>query len=186
MEGVQGYNEYQTALVVPNMLHFAAQVPIILGTTTISCVVNVMKERETDALAMPWVNARVAHLLSVQRATATVEDSQTVEKSSPSGYDEVVITKNAETIDAFSSHVIPMKPEKAYLSGRINVMTQVLRVEDGSLPQGLTVKNAYMGLRICNKNAIVVVRNSTTSPKLSRRKLRWHELWQQLPCQTCQ
>ena len=28
-----------------------------------------MKEAEIDDLAMPWVNARVAHLLSVCRAT---------------------------------------------------------------------------------------------------------------------
>ena len=103
-----------------------AWVPIILGTPTISHFVNVMKEREINTLATPWVNAQVAHLLSVWRATATVEDSQAMGNSSPSGYNEVVITKNAETIDAFSSHVIPMKTEKAYLRGRINVMTQAL------------------------------------------------------------
>ena len=108
------------------------------------------------------VNTQMAHLLSMQRATATVEDSQTVEKSGLSEYDKVVITKNAETIDAFSSHVIPVKTEKAYLGERINVMTQALQVEDGSLPQGLTVQNAYMELRTSTKNAVVVVRNSTT------------------------
>ena len=102
------------------------QVPIILGTPTINHVVNVMKEREIDAMAMLWANALVAHLLLVQRATATVEDSQTAEKSSLSGYDEVITTKNAETLDAFSSHVKPMKTEKAYLRRRINVMTQAL------------------------------------------------------------
>ena len=87
---------------------------------------NVMKEREVDALAMPWANAWVAHLLSVQRATATVEDSQTVEKSSPSEYEEVLVTKNTETIDAFSSHVIPVKVEKVYTGERLSVMTQAL------------------------------------------------------------
>ena len=62
----------------------------------------------------------------MQRATATVEDSQATGKSSPSEYDEVVITKNLETLDAFSSHAIPMKAEKAYTGERINVMTQAL------------------------------------------------------------
>ena len=75
MEGVQGYNEDKIALVVLDLSNFAAGVPIILGTPTISCVVNVMKEKEIDALVIPWVNAQVAHLLSVQRATATVKDS---------------------------------------------------------------------------------------------------------------
>ena len=154
----------------PRFINFAAQVPIILGTPTISHIVNVMKERETDALAMPWVNAWMAHLLSVQSATARVEDSQAMGESSLSGYNEVVIIKKAETIDAFPSHVTPMKTEKAYLRGRINVMTQALQVEDRSLPQGLTMQNAYMDLRTGSKNATVVVRNSTAYPKTLKKK----------------
>ena len=71
-----------------------AQVPVILGPPSISCVVNIMKEKEKDALVMPWANAWVTHPLSVQRATAAVEDSQAAGKSSPHEYDEVVITKN--------------------------------------------------------------------------------------------
>ena len=61
----QGYDINQIALVILDESKFAEQVPIILGTPTISHVVNVMKEREIDALATPWVNARVAHLLSM-------------------------------------------------------------------------------------------------------------------------
>ena len=71
MDGIQGYNEDQIALVVPDLSNFTKRMPIILGIPTISCIINVMKEREIDALAMPWTNARVAHLLSVQRAAAT-------------------------------------------------------------------------------------------------------------------
>ena len=101
MEGVQGYNEDQIALVAPDLLSFAAWVPIILGTPTISHVVNVMKEKEIDALATLWVNTQVAHLLSVQSTTVTVEDKQAAGKSSPSEHNKVVVTKNVETIDAF-------------------------------------------------------------------------------------
>ena len=115
VEGAQGYNEDQIALVVPDLSNCAVWVPIILETPTISWVVNVMKEREIEALVMPWVNAQVAHLLSVQRATATVEVSQTAGKSSLSEYNEVLVTKNAETRDDFSSCVIPMKAEKVIL-----------------------------------------------------------------------
>ena len=42
-------------------------------------------------------------------------DDQAMEESGPEKYDEVVITKNMETVDTFSSHVIPMKVEKAYM-----------------------------------------------------------------------
>ena len=170
--GSGGYNEDQIALVVLDLLNFVAEVPVILGTPTISHVINVVKEREIDALAKPLANTQVAHLLSVQRATATVEDSQGAGKSSPCEYDEVVVTKNTEIIDAFSSHVIPMKTEKAYLEERINVMIQALQVKDVSLPQGLTVQNSYMQQRTGSKNAIIVVRNSTAYPELSRRKLQ--------------
>ena len=57
VEGVQGYNEDQIALAVPDLSNFAAWVPIILGTPTISHVVNVMKAREIAVLVMLWENA---------------------------------------------------------------------------------------------------------------------------------
>ena len=60
VDGVQGYNEDQIVLVVLDLLNFVVRIPVILGTPTISCIVNVMKEREIDALATPWVNAQVA------------------------------------------------------------------------------------------------------------------------------
>ena len=69
VDRVQGYDEDQIALVIPDLSNFAAQIPVILRTPTISCIVNVMKEMQIDALAMPWVNARVSHLLSLHRMT---------------------------------------------------------------------------------------------------------------------
>ena len=77
VDGVQGYDEDQIALIIPDFSHFANRVPIILGTPTIGQVVNVMKEAEMDALAMPWANARAAHLLAVWRmAPVKVEDDK--------------------------------------------------------------------------------------------------------------
>ena len=67
VDGVQGYDKDQIALVIPNLSDFVAQIPVILGTPTIIQVVNVMKEAELDALSMPWATARVMHLLLVQR-----------------------------------------------------------------------------------------------------------------------
>ena len=66
VDGVQGYDEDQIALVISDLSYFAAQVPMILETPTISCVINVIKEKEIDTLATPWVNAQVAYLLVVQ------------------------------------------------------------------------------------------------------------------------
>ena len=35
VEGVQGYDKDQIALVIPDLSNFAAQIPVILGTPTI-------------------------------------------------------------------------------------------------------------------------------------------------------
>ena len=67
VDRVQNYDKDQIALVILDPSNFAAQIPVILGKPTISRVINVMKEVEVDALAMPWANARVAHLLLVHR-----------------------------------------------------------------------------------------------------------------------
>ena len=43
VNGVQGYDEDQIALVVLDESKFMQWVPIVLGTPTISCMVNVKK-----------------------------------------------------------------------------------------------------------------------------------------------
>ena len=57
-------------------------------------------------------------------------------------YDKVVTTKDSDLIDAFSSHIIHMRVRTAYMGMGLNVMTQALCVEDGLLPQGVTIQNA--------------------------------------------
>ena len=52
----------------------------------------------------------------------------------------------------------------------VNVMTQALCTEDVSLPQGLTVQNAYIELHIGRRNVAMVVRNSMGYPQTLRRK----------------
>ena len=160
VDRVQGYDEDQIALVILDESKLVEWVPVILGTPTISCVMNVMKEREIDALVMPWANARVAHLLSMCGATTTVLEDQTLESTNPNGYDEVVFMRNAGTTEAFSSWVISVKAEKAYTGECINVMTQALQTEDGTLPQGFTIQNAYTELQKGSKYVVIVVRNS--------------------------
>ena len=119
-----------------------------------------MKEKEIDTLATPWANARVAHLLLVHRMTAVKVGDGTMEDCSPDDYDQVMITQMIETIEAFSSHVVLVKAEKAYAEGCINIMAQALWTEDGSLPKDLTIQNTYTELRQGSMKAVMVVRNS--------------------------
>ena len=165
VDGVWGYHEDQIALVILDFSNFATRVPIILGTPNIGQVINVMRETEMDALAMCWANARAAHLLAVWRMMP-VE----VENSQEEGYDTnkdspLMYTQKAETLEPFSSHVIPVKTMKAYLGECLNIMVQALHAQDGTLPPGLTMQNIYTELRKGSKKAVVVVQNNTTYPQ---------------------
>ena len=126
VDGVQGYDEDQIALVILELSNFVAQIPVILGTPTISQVINVMKEAGVDALAMPWANARVAHLLLVHRMVTMEVGDGLKEEVDTDCYDQLMYTQNAETIEPFSSHVIPGKAGWAYMGECINIMLQAL------------------------------------------------------------
>ena len=162
VEGVQGYNEDQIALVILDFSNFATRAPILLGTPTIGHVVNVMREAEMDALAMPWVNTRVAHLLAVHRMMPMDVGDDQEEKFDSNNDDPLMYTQKAETLEPFSSHIIPVKTGEAYLGECINVMVQALQTQDGTLPPGLTVQNTYTELRKGSKKAVVMVQNNTT------------------------
>ena len=148
VDGVQGYDEDQIALVIPGLSNFVAGIPVIFGTPTISRVINVMKEEEIDTLS-------VCRMMTVEVGDGIMEEPN------PNTYDQVMFTQNVETIEPFSSHVVLVKAGRAYTGECINIMVLALQTEDGSLPRGLTVQNMYTELRQGSKKAVVVVRNST-------------------------
>ena len=107
------------------------------------------------------MNARVAHLLSVHRMMTMEEGDGPKRKLVTDGYDQLMYTQNVETIEPFSSHIVPVKAGRVHMGECINVMVQALQTKDGSLPQGLTVQNTYTELRQGSKKAVMVVRNNT-------------------------
>ena len=120
-----------------------------------------MREVEMDTLATPCVNARAAHLLAIRRMTPVEvgndqEEGYDTDKDSPLMY-----TQKTETLEPFSSHVIPVKTTKAYLGEHLNVMVQALYAQDVILLPGLTVQNTYTELRKGSKKAVVMVWNNT-------------------------
>ena len=118
-----GYDEDQIALVVLDLSNFVAQVSMILGTPTIDCIMNVIKESKMDVLTTPGVNAWVAYLFVVWWTTATIEDNKATTKVlDPTEYDEVITTKESEMIDTFSSTIIPVRMKTAFTKVRLNVM----------------------------------------------------------------
>ena len=118
-----------------------------------------------DTLAMPWENARAAHLLAVRRMTPVEvgndqEEGYDTNKDSPLMY-----TPKSETLEPFSLHVIPVKTMKAYLGEHLNMMVQALHAQDGNLPPGLIMQNTYTELRKGSKKAVMVVQNNTAYPQ---------------------
>ena len=115
VDGIWGYDEDQIALIILDFSNFAVRVPVILGTPTIGRVVNVMREVEMDALTMPWANARAAHLLAIRRMSPVKvgNDSEEGYNTSQDGF--VMHTQKVETLEPFSSHVIPVKTMEAHL-----------------------------------------------------------------------
>ena len=123
-----------------------------------------------DTLATPWVNTRAAHLLAIQRMMPEeVGDDQeggcNADQDGPLMY-----TQKAETLEPFSSHVIPMKTAEVYLGECIKVMVQALHAQDGTLPPGLTMQNTYTELRKGSKKVVVVVQNHTAYPQTLQKK----------------
>ena len=181
VDGVWGYGEDQIALVILDFSNFAARVPVILGMPTIGWVASVMREAEMDALAMPWVNARAAHLLSVHRMMPIEVGNDQEEKFDVNDYGPLIYTQKVETIEHFSSHIVPVKTGKAYVGEHINTMIQSLQTQDGSLPQGLTVQKTYTKLRKGSKKAVVVVQNNTAYLQTLWKKMPMARVVAELP-----
>ena len=85
-----------------------------------------MKEMEVDALVMPWTNARIVHLLLVCRMMPMEVGDDQKEEVDMNGYDQLMYTQNVETIEPFSSCIIPVKAGRAYMGEHINIMVQAL------------------------------------------------------------
>ena len=165
VDGVEDYNEDQLALIVLDLSNFVAQVPMILWTPTIGCIMNVIKESEIDTLVTPWANAHVAYLLVVWQVTTMLESNKDATRVlDPTKYNEVVTTKGCKMIDTFSSKIKHAQMKTAFTSVRLNVMTHTLHAGEGPLPQGLMIQNTYMEMCNGSKNVAIVGRNSMAYP----------------------
>ena len=98
------------------------------------------------------------------------DDKVAAGQSDPSEYDVVATTKDTETTNAFSSHILCVKMGPAHTGVGLNVMTQAICAEDGSLPQGLTIQNAYTELCNGSKNVPMVVTFSMAHPQTLRKR----------------
>ena len=127
VDGVQGYG--------PRFVRLCSTGPCDLGNSNDKSCHEHDKRKGDRCPGYTLGNAWVAYLLAVWWATATVEDDKVVAGGSdPTNYNEVVITKDTKTKDAFLPHIICMKTRTDHTGVGLNVMTQALCAKDGSLP----------------------------------------------------
>ena len=72
VQEIAGHDRDVVFLVVPDESEFGRRVPVVIGTSTIGRIINVILESKIDHLSMPWATARMVQLLSCQKNTAVL------------------------------------------------------------------------------------------------------------------
>ena len=166
IEGVQGYNKDQVALVVPDSTTFGSRMLVILGTQTINWVVNVIKESEISELSVSLNGSRISHILASHQAELPVGSAVAVDQTTDApDLNEAVKMLKWEEIDASSSKIIYAQTKTAFVGRNMNMMTQALKGGSGPcLPHGLHVMNTYTEMTMGSKKVTVMVKNLTAAP----------------------
>ena len=158
---VQGYDEDQVALVMddPGM----TECPVILGTSTLYRVMEVIKESEISKLAVPWSLSQISWLMwDVTAKLGQVVINDVANKPiTPLDVDKVVRVASKCTVPPFGHKVIHGKLNLVLHGCRLNVMTHGLEKRSPSLPLGIDVQTAYSTLANGSHRVPVILRNNT-------------------------
>ena len=158
---VKGYNEDQIAIVMedPGLKDFQ----VILGTATISRVMEVIKESEILELAVPWASSRLSWLMrDVHARMSQMVVNDVANKSvAPLSVDEVVRVSHKCKVPPFGHKVIHGSESLVSQGYRMNVMTHGLEKRSPLLPLGIDVQSAYATLSTGSNRVAVVLRNNT-------------------------
>ena len=158
---VQGYDEDQVTLVMddPGMV----ECPVILGTSTLYRVMEVIKESEISKSAIPWSPSRISWLM--QDVTAklgqVVVNDVANKPIAPLDVNEIVRVASKCTVPPFGHKVIHGRVNLVLRGCKLNVMTQGLEKRSPSLPLGIDVQTAYSTLANGSHRVSVILRNNT-------------------------
>ena len=158
---IQGYDEEQVALVMddPGM----TECPVILGTSTLCRVMEVIKESEISKLAVLWSSSQISWLMQdvPARLGQVVMNDVANKPIAPLNVDKVVRVASKCTVSSFGHKVIHGKVNLVLHGCRLNVMTHGLEKKSPSLPLGIDVQTAYSILANGSNRVLVILRNNT-------------------------
>ena len=158
---IQGYYEDQVALVMddPGMI----ECPVILGTSTLYQVMEVIKESEISKLAIPWSSSRISWLMRdvMAKLGQVVVNDMANKPIMLLDIDEIVRVASKCTVPPFGYKVIHGKVNLVLHECRLNVMTHRLEKRSPSLPLGIYVQTAYSTLTNGSHRFLVILRNNT-------------------------
>ena len=158
---VQGYDEDQVALVMddPGMV----ECPVILGTSTLYRVMEVIKESEISKLAVPWSSSQISWLMrDVMAKMGQVVINDVANKPITSlDVNEIVRVASKCTVPPFGHKVIHGRVGLVLRGCKLNVMTHGLEKRSPSLPLGIDVQTAYSTLANGSSRVSVILRNNT-------------------------
>ena len=106
--GVGGYKEDQVFLVALDTSAFRSLVPVILGTSTIGKLINVINKSEMDELSIPWATTKLVTQLSLWKGEVKEQLQKDVTTKSIDllNLNEILRTKEKEEIVPFSTCII--------------------------------------------------------------------------------
>ena len=158
---IQGYDEDQVTLVMddPGMTEY----PVILGTSTLYRVMEVIKGSEISKLVVPWSSSRISWLMwdVTARLGQVVVNGMANKPIAPLNVDKVVRVASKCTVPLFGHKVIHGKVNLVLRGCRLNVMTHGLEKRSPSLPLGIDMQTAYSTLANGSNRVPVILRNNT-------------------------
>ena len=164
---VAGYDEDAVFLVVPDGSNFGKRVPIVIGTCTLACVINVIKESEMDRISTPWSTVCLAQLLSRRVVTEGMSsEGGGTGAAEANGVNAVVEMGSNAHVGPFQTEILEGKISQAPACDTHVMVTPVgregLKQDRGrQLPPGLQVLHTYMTIMAGCKQIPIVVWNMT-------------------------
>ena len=111
--GIAGYDKDAVFLLVPDESNFGQRVPLVVGTCTISRLINIIRKSEIDSLTTLWSTTTVAQLLSCQLGVGVLgpEGAETLEEGACGGspevnVDELVMMWESIRLGPFQTEII--------------------------------------------------------------------------------